>query len=147
MLFWMLILTGYLLGSFPTAVLVSKLAAGIDIRQHGDKNPGATNIFRIMGERWGIVVLLLDMLKGILAVFLPFLFSLNPSGFYSFTLMQLAAGMAAVCGHLFPVWTGFRGGKAVATIMGMVIALQPLLALSFGFVFLLLFMLFESSNN
>lgn len=147
MLFFQLLLAGYLIGSLPTAVLVSRMAAGIDIRQHGDNNPGATNIFRIMGEKWGIVVLAIDMLKGVMAVFIPVLFHLNDSAFYSFTLLQLAVGFAAIMGHLFPCWTKFKGGKGIATLMGVVIALKPLLAFSFGIVLLLLFLITESSND
>lgn len=147
MIYWELILFSYLLGSFPTALLVSKLKMGIDIRQHGDKNPGATNVFRVMGEKASILVLTIDLLKGIIAVLLPLMLALPAEQFYSMNLMQFLMGLAAVMGHRFPLFTRFKGGKGIATLFGVIIALRPLMALSFGIVFLILFLLHESTND
>lgn len=147
MMYWGLILFSYLLGSLPTAILVSKLKMGIDIRQHGDKNPGATNVFRVMGEKASIYVLSVDLLKGILATLLPLILALPAEQFYSMSLMQFLMGLAAVMGHRFPIFTGFKGGKGIATLFGVIIALRPVMAFSFGIVFLILFLLHESTND
>lgn len=114
------LIAAYLLGSLPTAVLVARRHGGTDIRRHGSGNPGATNILRVLGWRAALVVLLIDLGKGAAAVaWLPGL--AGPSGWLPF-----AIGAAAVVGHLWPVWTGFRGGKGVATAAGAVLVLAPL---------------------
>lgn len=146
-MYWGLILFSYLLGSLPTAFLVSKLKMGIDIRKQGDKNPGATNVFMVMGEKASIFVLSVDMLKGILATLLPLILAIPAEQFYSMSLMQFLMGLAAVMGHRFPIFAGFKGGKGIATLFGLIIALRPVMALSFGIVFLILFFLHESLND
>ncbi len=134
-----LIVLAYLLGSIPTAVWVSKKVYGIDIREHGSGNAGATNTFRILGAKAGSAVMLIDMLKGFLAVklsiFSGFTWTSEP-----FVNLQIFLGLAAVLGHIFPIWADFRGGKGIATLFGMILGIQPLVAVSLVVVFL--FMLF-----
>ena len=119
-----LILTAYLIGSLPFAVWVGKLFYGIDVREFGSGNAGATNVFRVLGKKAGIPVLLLDVVKGIVAVALA-----HFSDFTSHTTplinYQIAIGIAAVIGHIFPLFAGFRGGKGVATLLGVAMAIQP----------------------
>lgn len=128
----------YLLGSIPTAVWIGKSIYGTDVREHGSKNAGATNTFRVLGKKAGIIVLLIDVIKGVLAVVLPlfFLFSNQEHK----TLVQLLAGVLVIMGHIFPLFAQFRGGKGVATSLGIVIGIYPFAALiSFG-IFLLVFL-------
>ena len=135
-----LIVLAYLLGSVPTAVWISKKYFGIDIREHGSGNAGATNTFRILGAKAGSVVMLIDMLKGFFAVKLALL---SPYGWDTEAIinLQIFLGLAAVIGHIFPVWADFRGGKGIATLFGMILAIQPVVALSLVAVFLcMLFM-------
>lgn len=122
-------LLAYLLGSIPTALWVSRLFFGIDIRQHGSKNMGASNTFRVLGPRYGIAVLVVDMAKGMAAVALQPLLRETAWMAHEPALWQLMLGMAAVVGHIFPVFAGFRGGKGVATLFGIVLAMQPWIAL------------------
>ena len=130
-----LILGAYLLGSIPAAVWWGKRYYGIDVREFGSGNAGATNTFRVLGKKAGIPVLAIDIIKGTLAVLLvyltPYVFDSN-----NFVNMELALGIAALVGHIFPVFAGFRGGKGVATILGVVICLTPLTSLMVLFVFL-----------
>lgn len=135
----LLIVLAYLLGSVPTAVWVSKRFYGLDIREHGSGNAGATNTFRVLGPKAGTGVMIVDMLKGFGAVKLSLL---SQYGWQSeaITNLQIFLGLAAVLGHIFPIWADFRGGKGIATLFGMILAIQPLVALSLVAVFL--FMLF-----
>ena len=135
-----LIVLAYLLGSVPTAVWVGKSAFGIDIREHGSGNAGATNAFRILGAKAGSLVMLGDMLKGFLAVKLCFLSNLGAYNSEQMTNLQVCLGLAAVLGHIFPIWADFRGGKGIATLFGMILSIQPIVAMSMVGVFL--FMLF-----
>ncbi|MDB5252957.1 MAG: acyl-phosphate glycerol 3-phosphate acyltransferase [Flaviaesturariibacter sp.] len=125
----LLILVAYLLGSIPTAVWVSRYFFDIDIRDYGSGNAGATNTYRVLGSKWGTFVMIADMLKAIVAVklvfFLPYAFE---SELYLVN-MQLGLGLAAVLGHIFPIWANFRGGKGVASLFGMVLGIQPNAAL------------------
>jgi len=116
-----LILASYLIGSFPTALIIGKAFYGIDIRKHGSFNPGATNSIRVLGKRAGIVVLLLDIGKGALAASLPYLLMVDINPLYT--------GLIAVIGHCFPIFAGFRGGKAIATTAGTLLVVNPLLFL------------------
>jgi len=116
-----LILASYLIGSFPTALIIGKVFYGIDIRKHGSFNPGATNSIRVLGKRAGIVVLLLDIGKGALAASLPYLLMVDINPLYT--------GLIAVIGHCFPIFAGFRGGKAIATTAGTLLVVNPLLFL------------------
>src|SRR3954467_7999989 len=133
----LVILLAYLIGSIPTAVWVSKYFFDIDIRDYGSGNSGATNTYRVLGSKWGTIVMIIDMLKAIIAVklafFLPYAFE---SDLYLVN-MQLGLGLAAVLGHIFPIWADFRGGKGVATLFGMVLGIQPNVALCCVAVFIL----------
>jgi len=100
------ILAAYLLGSIPFGLIAGLKVKGIDLRQHGSRNIGATNVFRVVGKRWGILVLLLDAIKGYLACLLPFLFG-QPLGLP----LQLLLGICAILGHSFPVWLGFKAER------------------------------------
>lgn len=135
-----LIILAYLLGSVPTAVWVSKKVYGIDIREHGSGNAGATNTFRILGSKAGSLVMLGDMLKGFLAVKLA-LFSSLPWSSEAFMNLEIFLGLAAVVGHIFPIWADFRGGKGIATLFGMILSIQPLVAVSLVCVFFLMLFL------
>jgi glycerol-3-phosphate acyltransferase PlsY len=136
-----LIIVAYLIGSIPTALLVSKRFFGIDIRDYGSGNMGATNTFRVLGSRYGTMVMAFDILKGISAVmlynFLPFYLNHDLER----TNLMLGLGLAAVVGHVFPVFANFRGGKGVATLLGMVLAIQPVIAVSCIGIFVLVLFL------
>lgn len=114
----------YLLGSVPTAVWIGKLFYGIDVRKHGSGNAGATNTFRILGARAGIPVLLIDTLKGWLAVKLFFILGKNFTVEESIVNFKLALGIMAMIGHIFPVYANFRGGKGIATLVGFMIGVH-----------------------
>lgn len=119
----------YLLGSVPSAVWVGRLTHGLDVREHGSGNAGATNVFRVLGWKLGLLVLLLDVLKGWLAAgpvadALVGGHGLVP-GTEAAMPWQLACGVLAIVGHTFPVFAGFRGGKGVATTAGVLLALTP----------------------
>ena len=135
----LLVIAAYLIGSVPTAVWVSKAFFGVDIRDYGSGNAGATNTFRVLGSRWGTLVMVVDILKGSLAASLYFLIPqyLSDINELERTNFQIGLGLTAVLGHIFPIWAGFKGGKGVATLFGMVIAIQPLIAISCVAVFLL----------
>lgn len=134
-----LLVLSYLIGSIPTAVWVSKRVFGIDIREHGSGNAGATNTFRILGAKAGTAVMIVDMLKGFIAVKLA-LFS--PYGLHNeqSVNLQIFLGLFAVIGHIFPIWAEFKGGKGIATLFGMILSIQPLVAVSMVGVFI--FMLY-----
>jgi acyl phosphate:glycerol-3-phosphate acyltransferase len=121
----LLILAAYVLGSIPTALWVSKLFFGIDIREHGSKNMGASNTFRILGPGWGIFVLLVDMGKAMAAVQLANYVGTDDWLGSETMFWKLLLGLMAVLGHIFPVFAGFRGGKGVASMFGVVLAIQP----------------------
>jgi|ERR1017187_5232921 glycerol-3-phosphate acyltransferase PlsY len=137
----LLIITAYLIGSIPTALIISKSFFGIDIREYGSGNMGATNTFRILGPKFGTIVMLGDMLKGILAVALYNLLPYYLTNELDRTNLMIGLGMAAVAGHIFPIWAQFRGGKGVATLFGMLLAMQPVVAVSCVGVFLLVLFL------
>ncbi|AEB23782.1 glycerol-3-phosphate 1-O-acyltransferase PlsY [Bacillus sp. L381] len=141
MLIALLIILAYVLGSIPSGLVVGKLAKGIDIREHGSGNLGATNAFRTLGVKAGSVVVAADILKGTLAAALPYLLHVP--------IHPLLAGVAAVIGHVFPVFAKFKGGKAVATSGGVLLFYAPLLfvtmvAVFFVFLFLTKFVSLSS---
>ena len=120
------LLAAYLLGSIPTAVWVGRRFFGLaDIREHGSGNAGATNTFRVLGKKAGSAVMAVDVLKGYVAAALPAWLALAPAGSGPLLYAQLAGGALAVVGHIYPVWAQFRGGKGVATIVGMMLAIAP----------------------
>ncbi len=120
-----LVMLAYLIGSIPTSVWIGKRFYNIDVREFGSGNAGATNTFRVLGKKAGIPVLIIDILKGSLAVALAY-FSVFETNSNNFINLQLGLGVAALCGHIFPIFAGFRGGKGVATILGIVICILPL---------------------
>ncbi|MHB8259240.1 MAG: glycerol-3-phosphate 1-O-acyltransferase PlsY [Bacteroidia bacterium] len=137
-----LILAAYLVGSIPSALWIGKLFYKIDVREFGSGNAGATNVFRILGKRAGITVLIMDISKGIAVVCLAH-FSDFASRSTPLINYQIALGMAAVLGHIFPVLAGFRGGKGVATLLGVAMAIQPMGASIALAVFLLVLIVFR----
>src|SRR5690625_599306 len=117
------IILAYVLGSIPFALVVGKLGFNIDIREHGSGNLGATNAFRVLGIKAGIIVTLADILKGTLATLLP----VFAAYFYDVDVSRLLIGIFAVIGHTYPIFAKFNGGKAVATSGGIILGLNPLL--------------------
>jgi glycerol-3-phosphate acyltransferase PlsY len=130
MLTYILFIVAYLLGSIPSGLIVGKVGYGIDIREHGSGNLGGTNTFRTLGKKAGFIVTIADILKGTLAASLPVWFGID--------INPLWFGIAAVIGHMYPVFANFRGGKAVATSAGVLLFCQPLVFLILLVVFLLL---------
>lgn len=127
---FLLIILAYLIGSIPTSVWVSKFFFNIDIRDYGSGNAGATNTYRVLGPKWGTLVMITDMLKGLLAVKLALLLPEYADSEINFQNLQTGLGLAAVVGHIFPIWADFRGGKGVATLFGLVLGISPWTALS-----------------
>ena len=133
------ILLAYLTGAFPSAVWLGKIFYNIDVREFGSGNSGATNTFRVLGKKAGIPVLIMDIFKGWICVnYISFLTNIPQSPEAIFEI-KLAFGIAAVIGHLFPVYTGFRGGKGIATLLGLLIGLHYVAALYSILVFLIVF--------
>jgi len=133
----LIILLAYLIGSIPTSVWVSRYFFGIDIRDYGSGNAGATNTFRVLGKKWGTLVMVVDMLKGLAAVKLALLFPYYIDHEIARTSLQIGLGLSAVLGHIYPIWADFRGGKGVATLFGLVLGISPWSALCCSGVFLL----------
>ncbi len=130
-------LLAYLFGSIPSAVWVGQAFFGIDIRDYGSGNAGATNTFRVLGKKWGVLVMLMDLVKGYTAATLPWIMvSMNVIPYDDVILYQLLCGMFSVVGHVFPVFSQFRGGKGIATLFGMVLAIHPIVALLCLLIFL-----------
>jgi glycerol-3-phosphate acyltransferase PlsY len=135
------LLIAYLLGSIPTAVWVGRIFYGKDVREFGSGNAGATNTFRVLGKKAGIPVLLFDILKGSIAVYLACYFVDYQEGTSDFVNYQLVLGIGVLIGHIFPVYVGFRGGKGIATLLGIMIAIHPQAAFSCIGIFLAVFLL------
>jgi glycerol-3-phosphate acyltransferase PlsY len=131
------IVFAYLIGSIPTAVWISRYFFGVDIRDYGSGNSGATNTFRVLGSKWGCIVMSVDVLKGFIATSLYIVLPFYMHNEWDRTNLMVGLGLAAVVGHIFPLWADFRGGKGVATLFGMILAIQPLVALYCVGVFLL----------
>jgi glycerol-3-phosphate acyltransferase PlsY len=142
-----IVLLSYLVGSFPTAVIISRLFFGFDIREKGSGNMGSTNAFRVLGVKWGIVVQVLDVLKGVIAVAvisqlfngeMPFN---NRTPFEDVTVVKMIAGAASVVGHIWSVFVKFRGGKGMNTAAGLLLAVAPTeVAIAIGLFLLVVFM-------
>lgn len=132
-------LGAYLLGSIPTAVWIGRAKYGIDVREHGSYNAGATNTFRVLGKKPGVIVLLIDVFKGFSAVSLPFLFGVGEWGSKDLINVQLIAALLSVLGHVLPLFAGFKGGKGVATSLGVIIGIHPPAAGICLIVFLIVF--------
>ena len=132
----------YLVGSIPSAVWIGKGFYGIDVREHGSGNAGATNVFRVLGKGPGTIVLMMDIFKGYLALQLAFVSGEYLPSSQQYVNFKLILGIAALAGHIFPVFAGFRGGKGVAIMLGILIGLNPMAALICTGVFLLVFLFF-----
>jgi len=132
-------IAAYLLGSIPTAVWVGKAKYHLDVREHGSKNAGATNTFRVLGKKAGIVVLSVDVLKGTFAVLLPFLVNTYAWADDHLIHLKIVSGILVVLGHIFPVFAGFNGGKGVATSLGVILGIHPQAALICIAIFLVVF--------
>jgi len=137
------LILAYLMGSIPSAVWIGKSLYGVDVREFGSGNSGATNTFRVLGKRAGLIVLSIDILKGWLAVTMASFVSVHPAGTTPFVDLQIVLGVAAVIGHIFPVFAGFRGGKGIATLFGVILAAHPLACLISLGVFVLIFLAFN----
>lgn len=135
------LLVAYLLGSLPSAVWIGRIFYGIDVREYGSGNAGATNTFRVLGKKAGIPVLLIDILKGYVAVQIATIIGNYFPGTQQFVNFKLTLGVAALLGHIFPVFAGFRGGKGVATLLGILSGVHPPAALVCAGVFALTFLL------
>ena len=131
------VVLAYLAGSIPSAVWAGKVFHGIDVREHGSGNAGATNTVRVLGWKTGIPVLIFDLFKGWLAAMLPLFLDAAPADTETMMALQIVCGLAAILGHVFPVFSGFRGGKGVATTFGVLLALHPLLTLTCAGIFLI----------
>ncbi|MFC7320556.1 glycerol-3-phosphate 1-O-acyltransferase PlsY [Halobacillus campisalis] len=131
--YFIFIIIAYLLGAIPSGLIVGKMGYGIDIREHGSGNLGGTNTFRVLGLKAGLIVTIADILKGTAAAVIPVLFGAD--------VIPLVIGVFAVIGHMYPVFAGFKGGKAVATSAGVVLGVNPLVfAILLGTFFLLLYL-------
>jgi len=122
----LLLLLSYITGSFPTSIIMGKLVKGIDIREHGSGNAGGTNVFRVLGWKPALVVVIVDIFKGWLptAIYATTLFQNQPIN--DVGIIQILCGFAAVVGHSYTIFAGFRGGKGIGTLAGMLIALFPI---------------------
>lgn len=138
-LFLVLILS-YLAGSFPTSIIVARLVKNIDIREHGSGNAGMSNVVRVVGWKPGLVVGTVDIFKGWLATGVIAAWSLGDLVISDFGIVQIMAGFSAVLGHTFTIFGGFRGGKGVATLAGVLLALYPVAIPICALVFSLVFM-------
>ncbi|MCX7953747.1 MAG: glycerol-3-phosphate 1-O-acyltransferase PlsY [Bacteroidales bacterium] len=140
-MFYVFCILSYLIGSIPTAIWWSKKFYNIDIRQHGSKNAGATNVFRVLGAKAALPVFVIDTFKGFI---LPFLYlQINRTSDSNVIFFSLIIGLFAIVGHLFPIYAKFKGGKGVATSFGVILAVFTLPALLCLLVFVIVFMLFK----
>jgi acyl phosphate:glycerol-3-phosphate acyltransferase len=137
-----LALIAYLIGSIPTSVWIGRHFYNVDVRSHGSGNSGATNSLRVLGKKAGIIVLIIDMLKGWLAVGIV-CFSSYPSGSAPRIHLEVALACFAIIGHILPIYVGFKGGKGVATGMGIILAFSPIVALFCLLVFVVVFFVFH----
>jgi len=119
-----IIFLSYLAGSIPTSIIMSKLTRGIDIRDYGSGNAGATNVIRVLGWKIGIIVIIVDVGKGVLATLLISKLRIDPIP-TSDNLVQIIAGLSAILGHIWTIFAGFKGGKGVGTAAGMLFSLYP----------------------
>ncbi len=119
------IVLSYLLGSIPSAIIISRIFKGIDIRDYGSKNPGFTNVYRVLGVLPAIIVLIMDIGKGVSAVLLVTQISFGPVTL-NLVSLKILAGISVILGHVFPIFAGFKGGKGIATALGALFSLIPL---------------------
>ncbi len=135
------LVASYGLGSIPTAYLMGKMIFKLDIRQHGSGNVGATNVFRVMGKKWGTTALCLDILKGFASVAWVAPLFYTPEQTWSFQTYQLISGLLSIAGHVWPIWLHLRGGKGVATSCGVFFALFPKALLGSLLIWIILFVM------
>ena len=139
----MLILS-YLIGAFPSGLIIGKLFFKKDIRQYGSGNTGATNSFRVLGRPAGFIVTFLDIFKGFITVFFPLWFPVHANGVIStFFTNGLIVGLFAILGHVYPIYLKFNGGKAVATSAGVVLGVNPILLLILAIIFFSVLKIFK----
>jgi glycerol-3-phosphate acyltransferase PlsY len=136
-----LAIVAYIIGSMPSSVWIGKAYHGLDVRDFGSGNAGATNTFRVLGTPTGIVVLFLDIVKGVTATSLIHYIPTVEHGTEQFINLQLLFGLLSVVGHIFPVYENFKGGKGIATLFGMLIGIHYLLALACVGLFILVLLL------
>ncbi|MBY0581025.1 MAG: glycerol-3-phosphate 1-O-acyltransferase PlsY [Rickettsiales bacterium] len=132
-----LLLISYLLGSIPSGLILSKILNKGDIRKYGSGNIGATNALRVGGRLLGALTLTVDLLKGLVTVIIAMFFEQKFIAVY---------GFVCVLGHIFPVWLKFRGGKGVATVLGVILALNPLVGLAMAIIWIIIFICFKISS-
>ncbi|MCG1278068.1 glycerol-3-phosphate 1-O-acyltransferase PlsY [Staphylococcus epidermidis] len=143
MIIVMLILS-YLIGAFPSGLIIGKLFFKKDIRQYGSGNTGATNSFRVLGRPAGFIVTFLDIFKGFITVFFPLWFPVHADGVIStFFTNGLIVGLFAILGHVYPIYLKFNGGKAVATSAGVVLGVNPVLLLILAIIFFSVLKIFK----
>jgi len=135
----LLLMAAYMIGSIPSSVWIGKRFYNTDVREHGSGNAGFSNTVRVLGWRAGLPVFLIDVLKGYLAVSLVHFTSSLVPGSVAFINLQLLLGAGAVVGHIFPIYVGFKGGKGVATLLGLLLAIQPHVTLICFGIFLVVF--------
>jgi len=135
------LILAYIIGSIPTSVWVSKHFFDIDIRDYGSGNAGATNTYRVLGAKWGTFVMVIDVLKGLVATSLVVLLPSYMNNAFEKTNIMVGLGLSAIVGHIFPIFADFKGVEGVATLFGMIIALQPIVAVCCVGVFLLVLFL------
>ena len=141
-------IVAYLIGAIPSSVWISKLYYGIDIRDHGSGTASHTNVHRILGRRSGLMVRLIDVLKGFFAANLA-MFVHHKYGIFSdmeFPILMMTFGLSAIMGHIFPIFAGFRGGKGYHVTLGIIIAISPLASLVSVSISALIFLLFRYPN-
>jgi len=143
---FILLILAYLIGAIPTSIWVGKVFYRIDIREFGSGNAGASNAIRVFGPVVGLIVLVIDMFKGFAAVYLVKFFLFLQPGTPETVNIQIILGIAAVLGHIYPVYAGFRGGKGVATVFGVLLALHPYATLCAAGVFLAGFLISRYSS-
>jgi acyl phosphate:glycerol-3-phosphate acyltransferase len=136
-----ILVLAYLIGSIPTSVWIGKSFHGIDVREHGSGNAGATNTIRVLGWKTGIPVLLIDMGKGFIAALLPVIFHRFEPHSQQMINFQIISGSIAILGHVFPLYSGFRGGKGVASTIGVLLAVAPFVTLSCLGVFMIVLLM------
>ncbi len=132
-----LLLISYLLGSIPSGLILSKILNKGDIRKSGSGNIGATNALRVGGRLLGALTLIFDLLKGLVAIIMAMVFEQKFIAIY---------GFVCILGHIFPVWLKFRGGKGVATVLGVILALNPLVGLAMAIIWIIIFICFKISS-
>jgi len=137
------LILAYLIGALPSAVWIGKFFYKIDVREYGSGNAGATNTFRVLGKKAGTVVMLIDIAKGYGATYLAFYLGDFAVGTPQLVNFQLALGIAVVVGHIFPIYVGFRGGKGIATLLGVVLMIQPQAAFVCMGIFVLTLIIFR----